>query len=111
MAPRSELEIATASHRRLVKEETSYHKELAQLERRLDQLLAAAAQQQQKESGGATQADAIADAGADDDGAADAQLERDNREYEIRQAVSGQKINKTQEKKNTKLSLVFHHFP
>ncbi len=91
MAPRSELEIATASHQRLVKEETSYHKELAQLEGRLDQLLAGAAQQQRKESSrDATQADAATDGGVDDDddGAADAQLERDNREYEIRQAVS-----------------------
>jgi hypothetical protein len=40
MAPPSQLAIATSSVQRLVKEEASYHKELAQQEARLEKLLA-----------------------------------------------------------------------
>jgi septal ring factor EnvC (AmiA/AmiB activator) len=40
MAPSSQLAIATGSVSRLVKEETSYHKELKQQETRLEKLLA-----------------------------------------------------------------------
>jgi hypothetical protein len=40
MAPPSQLAIATGSVSRLVKEETSYHKELKQQETRLEKLLA-----------------------------------------------------------------------
>ena len=40
MAPPSQLAIATSSVQRLVKEEVSYHKELAQQEARLEKLLA-----------------------------------------------------------------------